>query len=250
MHHVQRRGLFRWVLLAAVLPWLGACASSGSGGRLFSADRAGIAGDPWELPAGSFPSQRLYRVKYQGPEGKAGFKLTLYLGGADHYRMAAADSLGRKLWSLEVDGKDRALWLNHRRKEYCETRGAAGLVVVPLANLPLIALPKLLLGRVPGVPVAYLERGERHLAYLDLRGQKWTAVLAEDGLEWWSLEDSGETVAWWRRDGDGGSFSNPAGGQVASWQEIVREVLAEPLAALEIPDSFSEGACGDGGGRG
>ncbi len=232
----------RWLLLLA-LPLVSACVS---GGFLSSpVTRPGVGLEPWEIPAGAYPTQRLYRVKYAGPEGRAGFKLTLYLGSADRYRMAAADSLGRKLWSLEVAETGRAVWLDHRSKEYCEARGADQLLLVPLANLPLAALPKLLLGRMPEEPVANLVRGAEHVAYLDARGQAWSGVSRDGELAWWSLEEAGEAVAWWRRDGEGGSiFTDRRGGLELRWQEIVAEELRKPPGELAIPAKFREGACG------
>lgn len=231
-------------LLALALLCLNGCASSRG---LLPSSAAG-GDNPWELPAGSFPSQRLYRVKYEGPEGKAGFKLTLYLATPSHYRMAASDSLGRKLWTLQVDESGPAVWLDHRAKQYCRVQGADRLVVVPLANLPLAALPRLLLGRLPAEPVANLQRAPGHLSFLDVRGQLWTAVMRDAALDWWTLEDLGDTVAWWRRDGDGGDFSDARGGQRVTWRQIVAEAVEQTLAPLEIPSRFQPGACGESSG--
>lgn len=237
----------RW-LPALSLLWLTGCVSSGGLAPDPGGDGSG-GGEPWELAAGSFPSQRLYRVKYEGPEGKAGFKLTLYLATPSHYRMAASDSLGRKLWTLQVDESGHAVWLDHRAKEYCRVQGADRLVVVPLADMPLAALPRLLLGRLPAEPVANLRRGAGHLSYLDIRGQLWTAVLDGTAIDWWALEDLGEPVAWWRRDGDGGDFSDARGGQRVTWHQIVAEAVEQTLAPLEIPPRFAARACDETSGN-
>lgn len=202
-------------------------------------------GEPWQIAPDAYPTQRLYRVKYRGPEGHASFKLTLYLGGVAEYRMTASDGLGRKLWSLQVDGDRRALWLDHRRKEYCRAQAAERLLLVPLARLPLVALPRLLLGRMPAEPAASLVRGDGHLAYLDARGQRWVGVLRDGQLDWWRLEEAGEAIAWWRRDGDGSSFTDQRGGQEIEWREIVREQLQRPVEPLEVPARFREGMCGE-----
>ena len=235
----------RWWALLLALQFLVAC-----GGLTWPPDtwvdggRRPGADDPWRIPGDSFPTQRLYRVRYAGPEGRAGFKLTLYLPTAAAYRMAAADSLGRKLWSLQVEESGRAVWLDHRSKEFCEARGAEQLLLVPLAHLPLAALPRLLLGRMPAEPVANLVRAADQVSYLDARGQRWSGVLRDGELAWWSLEEDGEAVAWWRRDGDGGSFADPRASLEVRWQETVREALRQPLAELQIPPRFREGACG------
>ncbi len=204
------------------------------------------------MPEDAYPTQRLYRVKYRGPEGEAGFKLTLYLEAEAKYRMLASD-LGRKLWTLHVDGSSRrgaedtpggAVWLDHRRKEFCRASAAGALRFVPLADLPLVSLPRLLLGLLPAEPAANLTRNETRVSFLDARGFRWDGVLDGDQLEWWNLLEAGETIAWWRREDGGGVFSDRRGEQEVRWREVVREPLEGSLAAPEIPARFREGACG------
>lgn len=199
--------------------------------------------DPWKIPEESYPTQRLYRIKYDGPEGRLGFKLTLYLESQAHFRMQAADSLGRKIWDLSVDETDRALWLDHREKRFCQARGASRLGIVPLAHLPLVALPKLLLGRMPAVPAADLRRTKEVVSYRDARGQLWNGGLVDGRLEWWTLVEAGEAVTWWRGDGDTGFFADGPGKVNLHWREVIREPLARPPAPLEIPPHYGEGAC-------
>ncbi len=235
-------------LLALLLALgLSACATlTGSG----PPPRAVGEADPWQLVPGTFPGQRLYRVRYEGPEGKGSFKLILYLASPSHYRMVASDSLGRKLWTLQVDADGQAVWLDHRNKRYCQVDGADRLVVVPLAQLPLLALPRLLLGRLPADPVANLQWTADHVSFLDVRGQAWTAALSGAELEWWKVEDLGEAVAWWRRDGDGGDFSDARGGQRLRWRQVVAEAVEPTFEPLEIPPRFEQGACGAAEGEG
>ncbi len=233
------------LLLAACL--LAGCVATGG---LFQDGPPPV--EPWQMPEGAYPSQRLYRVKYRGPEGEAGFKLTLYLEAEAKYRMLAAD-LGRKLWSLYVDASPReesggaageAVWLDYRRKEYCRVGAAGALRFVPLADLPLVSLPRLLLGLMPADPAASLNRAETRVSFLDSRGYRWDGVLSGQQLEWWSLLEAGETIAWWRREDGGGVFSDSRGQQEVRWREVVSEPLESPLAAPEIPARFGEGACG------
>ncbi|MCP4656872.1 MAG: hypothetical protein GY856_15790 [bacterium] len=219
-------------------------AGCSSFGRLSTLPGSSSSEDPWEISAESYPTQRLYRVKYDGPEGRLGFKLTLYLEGEARFRMQAADSLGRKIWDLSVDESDRALWLDHRRKRYCQARGASRLALVPLAHLPLAALPKLLLGRMPATPAADLRRTKDVVSYLDARGQLWNGALADGRLQWWTLVEAGEAVTWWRRDGDAGIFGDLRGKVTLRWREVIREPLARMPARLEIPPRYGEGACG------
>ena len=200
--------------------------------------------EPWQLPADAYPSQRLYRVKYRGPQGDAAFKLTLYLEAEASYRMLASD-LGRKLWSLTVDGQGEAVWLDYRRKEYCRASAASELRFLPLAELPLASLPRLLLGRLPAEPAAGLARGERNISFLDARGFRWNGELDGDRLRWWSLVDAGEAVIWWRLEDAGGVFSDRRGRQEVRWREVVREALKKPLGEVEIPAKFGPGSCSE-----
>ena len=245
MHQIPRRRSV-WLpllLLPLVALSLQSCASGGGGGlRLLGLGDPG--GDPWRLASESFPTQRLYRVEYEGPERDAKFKLTLYLLEQQQYRMLAADSLGRRLWSLDVDASGQALWLDHRQKEFCRLGAAEHLAFVPLAKLPLLSLPRLLLGRLPTDPEAGLDRQQDWVTYLDARGQRWSGRLdAERKVEWWSLEDGGEKVAWWLREEGGGVFTHRPSRQQLRWREVVRESLATPPPALEIPSRFRESIC-------
>lgn len=222
------------------------CASTGSPvtgvAQIFG--RSAPTVQAWNLPPEVYPSQRLYRVRYQGPEGKLGFRLTLYLASPEQYRMDAADTLGRQVWSLAIEPDDQAVWVDHRREEFCRTRGASEQTFVPIAYLPLEALPRLILGRMPARPLGEVEMGEGKIVYRDDQGQTWNGVESEGQLEWWSLLREGEAVAWWRRHGDENIFSDRRGGQQVRWTEQVAETLATPLESLEIPERYREGICG------
>lgn len=239
------------VWLVALLVLVSGCATSSSLRRTATAgtvpDEADLT-EPWQLPAGSFPTQRLYRLSYDGPEGKLDFKLTLYLSTPYQYRLQAVVALGRKLWDLDIDAADRVLWVDHREKTFCHAGDAGRLVIVPVAKLPLAALPKLLLGRLPTPPTAELARDESHVSYRDGLGQKWSARFEPAGggaLEWWNLEVDGEPQAWWRSDGDGGVFSDRRGRQQLRWKEVVSESLSQGVEPLEPPPNYQEVSCQD-----
>lgn len=225
---------------------LAACATGGGGlAGFFYVDKGD---EPWEIPAESYSTQRLYRVRYEGPEGRASFKLTLYFVEDDHFRMRAADGLGRKLWDLAVDTDDAALWLDHRNKEYCEARGAGRLAIVPLAQMPLVALPRLLLGRMPAPPASELQRSPAGVAYRDERGQLWNGGLEDGRLLWWTLLEDGKPVTWWRQENGEGIFTDLVGHQKLIWREVVHEALRQAPEPLHVPDSYREGVCGKASG--
>ena len=233
-------------LLVCLIPWLATIGCASTGDTALQIFRSEPTTEPaWQLPASSFPSQRLYRIQYDGPEGNVGLRLTLYLAGTHHYRMDAADSLGRRVWSLAVEPGDRAIWLDHRKKVFCRVYAASEQAFVPIAQLPLVSLPNLMLGRLPEVPASELSEGEGKISYRDAKGRTWNAQGNELGdLTWWSMLEGGEPVAWWRVVEGQHVFSDRRGGQQVRWTEQIREPLQTPLRPLEVPAAYREGACG------
>ncbi len=221
------------------------CASGSLGELLGNPPSSPGSAEMWQIPPEAYPTQRLYRIRYQGPDDeRAGFKLTLYLVGERQYRMLAADGLGRKLWSLDLDATGNATWLDHRNREFCHLGPADRLGFLPIARLPLVALPRLLLGRMPTEPKANLEIFDTHLTFLDAEGQRWNGSFRSDELQWWSQLEGDESIAWWRREDDqGGTYAHRSSQQQLRWKEVVRETLTAPLEPLEIPRRFSESFC-------
>lgn len=237
----MRAALSRLALSVVSLTLAAGCAASGGVSPWID-----VGNDPWRLPATAYPTQRLFRVKYDGPQGHLGFKLTVYLQGETRFRMRAADGLGRRIWELAVDENDEALWLDHRNEQYCVAASASRLAIVPLARLPLVSLPKLLLGLLPAAPASGLERDAASVRYRDRRGQLWQGGLAGGRLEWWNLAAAGddEPAAWWRREGDESVFVDRRGEQQLRWREVVRETLVQPPAPLAIPEKYDQADCG------
>ena len=205
--------------------------------------------EPWQIPDDAFPTQRLFRIRYEGPEGELSFRLTLYLESRTSFRMDASDTLGRKVWSLVVEGSGQGLWLDHREDLYCRIESAEVQSFVPIAYLPLVHLPRLILGRMPAEPFEDLRRSEGLISYLDRGGQLWSGRLGDDGrVRWWSLVEDGVAVAWWHldEDGDEGSqvFVDSRRGQELRWSEQVRESLDKPVPAAEIPRNYEPADCG------
>lgn len=241
---VARAPLAALLLLAALLAGCGPAGKPGRPERIPTGDM------PWEIPASALGSQRLYRVSYQGPEGKLAFRLSLYLETPDRFRMDAADGVGRRIFSLEVGEPpsalgSQALWLDHRNKEYCRLSSSGLPPDLPLANLPLEALPRLLLGMMPARPASELARAAGKISYLDGAGRHWSGSLDSGGLlEWWTLVENGEAVAWWQRQPEETIYSDRrAGLQVRLQQQVVEALKGKP-APLEIPAGYAESACG------
>ncbi len=112
--------------------------------------------DPWQLPPSAVGTQRLFRASFEGPQGGGGFRLTLRLAAADRYRVEAVDPVGRALWTLDVAGA-AGLWVDHRNRVVCRPTGSFELAAAQLPTLPLAALPRLLLGRLPVPPAGPVE---------------------------------------------------------------------------------------------
>jgi len=228
------------LLPLALLPLLAAAAGcSGAHPPRLAADGAA----PWQIPPAAFGMQRLYRVSYQGPRGEGSFRLTLRLAAAERYQVMAVDPLGRALWSLDVEA-ERGLWLDHRNRGYCTFNGSFDVADVPLSPFPLLSLPALLLGRLPAEPAAAPQAKGKDLTYRDDQERRWTARLAGDQVESWTLwdDESQPAVLWVRRD-DWAILSDRGQGAQVRWKEVLAERLPKALAALAVPPGFEEEDC-------
>jgi hypothetical protein len=212
---------------------------------------APAAAAPWEIPAELLASQRLYRVRYQGPEGEGGLRLTLWLATAERYRARAVDQLGRPLWSLSFD-REGGLWIDHRAEVFCRLRGHAdltGLAGLSLAPFPLAALPPLLLGRLPARPAPGGEPalGGEAIDYRDAEGRRWTATLDGGGVpaSWalWGESDAGGPLLTWLAAGGEAVLSDRAAGMQLRWRQVVAEALAGTLGLEEPPAGYREATC-------
>jgi hypothetical protein len=223
---------------------------------------------PWELPPSALATQRLYRVGYQGPDGGGNFRLTLLLGSADRYQVRAVDPIGRALWSLDVEG-DRGLWIDHRAAAACRLAGSLDLAAGQLTPFPLAAIPALLLGRLPAVPVATPTEADRAaaqpaqagqdvaepapagpatargLAFLDRMGRRWTATVEGGAPVSWSMSEPGQSTpgVWWRRHGGESLLSDRERGVQLTWRESVVERLSATLQPLAVPPSYALVPC-------
>jgi hypothetical protein len=226
-----------WLALA-VLAAAG-CATAGPAGK-----PAGQASAAAELPLAALPTealgtQRLLRAQYDGPEGRGGFKMVLRLEHGDRYDLSAVDGAGRALWLLQVRGGE-GLFQDLAEERFCRLRTAAALPGGLGLDLPLAALPRLLLGRLPvEVPRAEAAKG----SWQD--GERKWAWSAPDGeLTQWTLSEGGEPAVWWSRRGAEATLSVRRRVTQVRWQSSVTEPIGKPLAALVPPAGFEEGPCG------
>ncbi len=196
----------------------------------------------WQIPAADLGSQRLFRLRYDGPEGEVGLRLTLWLAAPDRYRLSAADLFGRAVWSLSVE-VDEGLWLDHRNSAYCRFAGTIELAAVPLSPFRFTALPALLLGRLPEPPAEWLEpAGE----YLDDEGKRWTYQASNGRLLKWTVWQRGEPVAWWNGTGNEAILSQRGAGVQIRWREVVREPMARLPSPPPVPASYTSSCAGRG----
>ncbi|HEY8021133.1 MAG TPA: hypothetical protein VIH93_08525 [Thermoanaerobaculia bacterium] len=232
------RAPIRWpgALCAAALALAAGC--SGLRAPRLAADGAA----PWQIPPSAFGSQRLYRISYSGPRGEGSFRLTLRLAAAERYQVMAVDPVGRALWSLDVDA-ERGLWLDHRNRGYCNFEGSFDVADVPLAPFPLLSLPALLLDRLPAEPAAPPQVKGRDLTYRDEMERRWTARLAGDQVESWTLWEEGQPVVLWVRRDDWSILSDRKQGAQVRWKEVLAEKLPRALTELAIPSGFEEEDC-------
>jgi hypothetical protein len=238
---------------ALALALTAACASPAPPPR--SAAALAPPAPPWEIPAADLGTQRLFRVHYDGPQGEGSVKVTLRLAAADRYQVQAADPLGRPLWGLDV-AAGGGLWIDHRQELTCRLAGSFELAGVPLAPFPLLALPPLLLGRLPAAPAmgaggqggttgtARGAAGAGRLDFRDAEGRRWTARSAGGRpLSWTLWGDDGEPrISWTLSDGEA-ILSDRGQRAQLRWREVVSERLAGALAPLPVPADYRETDC-------
>jgi len=203
---------------------------------------------PWQVPQGAYGSQRLYRVSYSGPEGEGSFRVTLRLVSPARYQIQAVDPVGRSLWSLDVEN-DSGLWLNHRGRTYCLFEGRFDLSGIPLGPFPLLALPSLLLGRVPAEPAPgspAVPARARQFDFLDAAHRRWSGALDEEGrvLSWTLSEGSAPKTSFLRRD-DWAILSDRERGVQVRWRESLHEDLDREPPRLEAPAGYRQVPCGE-----
>lgn len=196
----------------------------------------------WQIPPDALGTQRLYRVSYSGPEGEGSFRVTLRLVSPERYEIQAVDPLGRALWSLDVL-EGQGLWLDHRGRAYCSFAGRFEMRGFPLGPFPLLALPSLLLGRVPAEPAGPVQEKDGETVFLDAAGRRWAAS-AEGGLVGsWNLAEKDAPTLWWRLYEGSAILSDRERGIQVRWREVLRESLQGELKPLTPPGGYRQTEC-------
>ena len=252
----------RFAALVAVLAgvsWLIGCASAGPTREILPvADTGGTgAALPWEIPRAEWGTQRIVKMRYDGPEGDGTLNLALRFESPDRFHVEASDRLGRRWWDLNVlDGRALVLWV--RERTFCRYRGDLEIPALSLGPVPAGAVAALLLLRLPAPPVdqavaettAAAGSGVVELDFEDRWDRRWTAVTTPSAPRSWTLHRGARTRATWRIDADGmARLVEPEAGLELRWrQNRPAKPLRSVLRAPEVPDGFVPGVCESGAG--
>jgi hypothetical protein len=179
--------------------------------------------------------QSLYRLTYDGGEGRTTLKVVLRLDASGRFQMVFSDLAGRRVWSLDSFA-ERSILVDHRNSTYCVSGPELQLPAVHPMELPLAAIPRVLAGQLP-VSGEAASGGD----FVDDAGRRWRASFSGDALESWVLLDDQGPSLWWQADREGGILSR-RGGEQYRWSLVVSESSDEPLRDL-VPVGFEEGEC-------
>lgn len=245
-------------LLLLSLAWLGGCASTGSGREpAFRAGGPAQEAAPWEIPEAEWRTQRIVRLRYQGPEGSGTLRLVLRFEDPESFHVSASDRLGRRWWDLNVrEGDALVLWV--RERSFCRYAGDLEIPALSLGPVPARAVAALLMRRLPAPPAdarAWEEAGlpgssDRgvELDFEDGRGRRWTTVTTTAGPNRWTLWHGDRVRASWGQDAEGmAQLVEPDTGLELRWiQPRPATELTSPLPVPAVPPGYRPGACGPG----
>jgi hypothetical protein len=222
-------------------------------GLLAVACASGLPRPPAPAPAAPVPApvdaaaaveQRLYRLVYDGGEGRVGLRVVLRTTAGPRYQIAVSDVAGRRVWGLDYDS-ERTILVDHRERLFCVAGPDLRFTDVHPEELPLAALPRVLRGELPvEVPVEMPDAAGATTTgddFQDAAGRLWRRQLADGVLHGWTLFDDGGPALWWTRQADGGILSR-RGGEQYRWTEVVVEPAAGQLPDI-VPAGFAEGTC-------
>jgi hypothetical protein len=236
--------------LAALVAAISLAAAGCASGDASTVRARTASATPWVVPREEHDTQRLLRARLDSVEGRGRFRLLLRLRDPSRYQIRATHPLfNRRLWSLDVDGASAVL-VDHHQHAVCRYQDEAEIGAIPLGPFPFASLPALLLGYLPLPPATEPERPTPDvLAFDDALGRRWHAVLDRGAVRRWEVaSEQGGVVAWERTAGEGVE----AGWSILTaeeeeldlrWRETLREQLAEPMVAIEVPADYAEGSC-------
>ncbi len=179
--------------------------------------------------------QSLYRLSYDGGEGRVGLRVVLREALGERFQLTASDLAGRTVWGLD-HRRDRVVLVDHRERRYCVTDPGFALDDLHPKELPLMALPRVLAGQLP-VPAPADAQEE----WTDAAGGRWRATYDDDEISGWLLSDDKGPAVWWTRQRNGGILSR-RGGEQYRWTLIVSEEIRQALRD-PVPAGFEEGVC-------
>jgi hypothetical protein len=186
----------------------------------------------------------LLRAQYAGPEGRVGFKLVLRLEADDRYDLSAVDAAGRPLWRLLARASE-GIFEDVAAERFCRLHTAAPLPGGLGFELPLSAVPKLLLARLPAPAASIAATGDSGNGTRERRDgtQRWTWSLEAGELRQWTLWRDGQPAVWWSRQGSASLLSVRERSTQVRWEIALSEPMERPLGDLKPSDGFEEGAC-------
>ena len=227
--------------------WVGCNAtlrpSSGSAVGPISAEGGSAGSLLLVLTDDDYPTQRLFRLRFDGPEGGGSGRLTMRLESPQRFEIAVADAFGRAIWTLGAD-ESRGLLVDHRQRTVCPLDSGVALARFLPSPVPLRALPALLLGRLP-VSGETTSSEDGSFRLVDESEREWVVRKATDGtVAAWTLWIDGRPTAWWQRLETGEALlSERIEGVQLRWRQTVSEAMRDPLAALEPPADYQPADC-------
>lgn len=234
---------------------LSGCASTGSGREAPArAVRPVPVTAPWEIPEAEWRTQRIVRMRYEGPEGSGTLRLVLRFEDPETFHVSASDRLGRRWWDLGVsEGEALVLWV--RERTFCRYAGDLEIPALSLGPVPARAVAALLMRRLP-VPPADSSAGEEtavpgrpdrrvELDFEDRLGRRWTTETTRAGPKRWTLWRGERARASWSADVDGMArlVESDRGLELRWTQPRAATELVAPLPAPAVPSGYRPGVC-------
>jgi hypothetical protein len=180
--------------------------------------------------------QRLYRLVYDGGEGRVSLRVVLRLTAGVRYQMVVSDIAGRTLWGID-HYPEMTFLADHRERSYCVASPDLPLSSLHPDEVSLDALPRVLAGELPvAVPA---DAGDD---FTDAAGSHWRRSVDDGGaLRSWTLFDADGPAVWWTRQ-EGGGILSRRGGEQYRWTLVVAEPAGGAPPGI-VPAGFTDTDC-------